>query len=197
MKMILGLSALLLLTVGCNKIEGTLNLTEAVKLKSTKGVVRTIKPQSYSADIKLKSKKSITLRLENDSDEKYEFKIPSNKPIPNNGDFAFSANEVGQPVDLTGSVKTSVTRSDTVTGWESCQYQDWQTVCNSGPDGRPICTTVPVTRTGQQFVRYYIETIEKDVLMTIKAQGSDVSSGDFVGDIAYSNKVYTEQWGCR
>lgn len=197
MKKLIGLLSLALLVVACDRIEGTLKLDEAVTLTNTKGVKKSIAVNSYNADIKLKSKKSITLRLSNDSDDKFEFKIPSGKTIPSNGPFAFTSKEVGQPVDLEGTVKTIVTRSDTYSGWEMCQYTDYQTVCHAGPDGKPICTTVPVQRNGQEFVRYYVETVEKDVLMTIKNPGSANAAGDFIGDIAYSQRVYTSRSGCR
>lgn len=197
MKKMIGLLSVALLMVACDRIEGTLKLDEAVSLTNTKGVKKSIAANSYTADIKLKSKKSITLRLSNDSDEKFEFKIPSGKTIPNNGEFSFTSKEVGQPVDLAGTVKTVVTKSDTYTAFEMCQYTDYQTVCHAGPEGRPICTTVPVQRTGQEFVRYYVETVEKDVLMTIKKVGAETPAGDFVGDIAYSQKVYTSRSGCR
>lgn len=197
MNKVIGMLSLIFLLVACDRIEGTLKLDEAVTLTNTKGIKKSIAVNSYDADIKLKSKKSITLRLSNDSDEKFEFKIPSGKPIPNNGAFVFTSKEVGQPVDLEGTVKTVVTRSATVTSWEICQYTEYQTVCHSGPDGKPICTTVPVQRNGQELVRYYDETIEKDVLMAIRNPGSSSIAGDFVGDIAYSQRVYTSRSGCR
>lgn len=196
-KKLIGFLAVALTMVACDRIEGTLKLDEAVTLTSTKGVKKTIAANSYEADIKLKSKKSITLRLSNDSDEKFEFKIPSGKTIPANGTFTLTSKEVGQPVDLDGTVKTVVTKSGTFNGFESCMYTDYQTVCNSGPDGRPICTTIPVQRNGQEFVSYYIETVEKDVLLSIKKVGAVTPAGDFVGDIAYSQRVYTSRSGCR
>lgn len=192
-----GFLTLSLFLVSCDRIEGTLKLDEQVSLTNTKGVKKTISVDTYNADLKLKSKKSITLRLSNDSDEKFEFKIPGGRQIPNNGSFSFTSKEVGQPVDLEGTVKTIVTRSDTFSTWETCQYTEYQTVCHSGPNGQPICTSVPVQRTGQEFVRYYNETIEKDVLLAIKNPGSVIIAGDFVGDIAYSQKVYTSRSGCR
>lgn len=197
MKKLIGLISLALLMVACDRIEGTLTLNDEVTLVNTKGKTKTIAVNTYKADMKLKSKKSLTLRLENDSAEQYEFKIPSNKPVPNNGEFAFSAKEVGQSVDVAGFVKTNSSRSNVQTAYEMCQYTDYQTVCNSGPDGRVVCSTVPVMRQGQELVRFYIETTVKNISMQIKLPGSETSSGDFNGDIAYSQKVYTEKWGCR
>lgn len=188
------LFALFILT-GCEKIEGQLNVNSDLKLVSSKGVVRSVRVGTYEADVKAKTSKKITLRLNNDGDEKYVFALPSS--IPSNGDFAFSAKQVGQPVDLNGNVTTAITNSPTTQRVESCTYTQNFRVCSPGPMGGMICRTETRQIPGRKMVTFYDRRTDKNVNLSIKAAGTEAVIADFNGDIAWVDRIITRQTQCR
>ncbi len=190
MKKLVSFLMLSLALVSCEQIGGDLKLAQDLSLKNAKGETRTIRAAAYKADIQFKSEKSLVLKVEG---EKFNFSIPKN--IPNNGEFSFVAAELGQNVDLSGSVKTVIERSPSISTWESCTYFEYQRVCQNTPNGQ-VCSNVPVSRLGRQFVSYYDETTNRDVVLTIKVAGGSDVVGDFLGDAAYSRKIYTQRWQC-
>jgi hypothetical protein len=193
-KLLLPLMALLALT-GCEKIEGQLNVTTDVKLVNNDGVVRTIRVGTYEADIKANTSKKITLRLNNDGDEKYVFLIPSG--IPSNGDFAFTSKQVGQPVDLRGNVTTAVTNSARVQRVEQCTYVINQRVCQTLPNGRTVCTIQQRTVYGRKWVTFYDRRTDKNVNLSIASIGTASEVADFHGDIAWIDRIVTNETPCR
>jgi PBP1b-binding outer membrane lipoprotein LpoB len=199
MKFIISLSTIALLIVGCNKLEGQLNVTTDFKLKSSKGDMNTISVGTHNADLDKKSlSKKIVLRLNNNSDEKYEFKIPDGAKIPSNGNFSLKSSEIGQAVDLNGAVDTQVTRSQTRDEFQSCTYTEPYTVCSpSGPNGQTVCQTYMRTVNGSQWVRYYDEYIDQKISMSITPVGSTTSAGEFIGTASNVQRVVVSQTGCR
>ena len=182
---------------GCEKIEGQLNISNDVKLVNTKGHSKILKVGTYNADIKANTNKKITLRLDNDSNEKYTFNVPDNS-IPANGAFAVKSNVVGQPVDLTGTVSTVVTKTDRRQGYESCQYQEQVQVCfPTGPNGQVSCTLQTQIRFGTKWISYYDRRTEKDFSLSIMAQNTTVESAQFIGDIAWVDRIVLNETLCR
>ncbi len=182
---------------GCERIEGQLNISNDVKLVNSKGNTRTLKVGTYTADIKANTKKKITLRLNNDGDEKYIFNVPDNS-IPANGTFTVKSNVVGQPVDLTGTVVTNVTNSDRRQGYESCQYQEYVQVCYpTGPNGQVACSVQMQTRFGTKWVTFYDRRTEKDITLSIMAKNATVESAQFVGDVVWVDRIVLNESQCR
>lgn len=196
MKTLLPLFAAAILFAGCEKIEGQLNVSNDVKIKTTKGVMRTVRAGTYTADIKANTKKKITLRLNNDADEKYEFNIPDGS-IPSNGAFSYNSATVGQPVDLSGTVATVVTESPRRQTTESCQYTEPVQVCYPVPNGGVSCTIQQQTRFGTRWITYYDRRTEKDVSLSIAAAGSGVESAQFQGDVVWNDRIILSQTQCR
>jgi hypothetical protein len=197
MKQFLALIFGALLLVGCDKIEGQLNISKDIKLVSSKGVSRTLKVGTYTADIKANTKKKITLRLNNDADEKYVFNIPDGS-IPSNGSFTATSDVVGQPVDLFGNVKTVVSNSDRKQVFESCQYQETVQVCYpTGPNGQVSCSIQMQTRFGSRWVTYYDRTTQKDIELSIHAAKSSDESAQFVGDALWIDRIVLNETQCR
>ena len=196
MKTLLPLFAAAILFAGCEKIEGQLNVSKDVKIKTTKGVLRTVRVGTYSADIKANTKKKITLRLNNDSDEKYEFNVPDGS-IPSNGSFAYNSNTVGQPVDLKGTVATTVTESERRQTTQSCQYTEMVQVCHPMPNGGVTCSVQQQTRFGTQWIQYYDRRTAKDVNLTISAAGTNDEAASFQGDVTWVDRIVLSQTQCR
>jgi hypothetical protein len=195
-KLLLPLMAIFLL-VGCEKIEGQLNISKDVKLFNSDRAARVLRVGTYSADIKANTSKKITLRLNNDSDEKYIFNLPEGSKIPANGNFSFKPKEIGQPVNLSGSVATIVSNSDRIQSWKSCTYTEYYSVCTPGPGGSPICSTYPRIIQGQKLVTYFDRRTDKDVNLSIAAEGSLDEVAQFQGDISWIDRIIVRETSCR
>ncbi|MBC7427392.1 MAG: hypothetical protein H7336_02195 [Bacteriovorax sp.] len=184
------------LLAGCDKIEGQLNVSKDVKLVTTKGVGRNVRAGTYDADIKANTKKKITLRLNNDGDEKYDFNIPDGS-IPSNGSFTYKSSTVGQPVDLKGTVATSSTDGQRQQTTQSCQYQEPVQQCFPLPQGGVNCQIVWQTRFGMQWIQYYDRTTVKDVTLSIAAAGATDESAQFIGHATWADRIVLSQSQCR
>ncbi len=184
-----------LFLVSCEKIEGQLNITKDLKLVNSKGVTHLLKVGTYSADIQANTSKKITLRLNNDSDEKFNFSHDGN--IPSNGPFTISSKMSGQPVDLSGDVKTTTTNSEVRESNQSCTYQRPVQVCFPIPQGGVSCTVQYQTGFGYQWTRYYDRETNKTVNLSVKAMSSVDESADFHGDITFVDRVVLNQSECR
>lgn len=182
------------LFAGCEKIEGQLNITKDLKLRNNKGDTHLLRVGTYSADIKANTSKKITLRLNNDSDEKFVFNHNGN--IPDNGPFSIPSSVSGQPVDLSGTVATQVSETDVREGTQSCTYMEPVTVCMPTPQG-PTCTVQYRTVYGIQWISYYDRMTTKNVNLSVKAATSVEESADFHGDIAYSDRIVVRESSCR
>ncbi|MBC7713197.1 MAG: hypothetical protein H7177_07655 [Rhizobacter sp.] len=196
MKNLMPLIFAAVLLAGCDKIEGQLNVTKDVKLVTTKGVARNVRAGTYDADIKANTKKKITLRLNNDGDEKYEFNIPDGS-IPSNGSFSYKSSTVGQPVDLTGTVATTTTDGQRQQTTQSCQYQEVVQQCTPLPQGGVQCYPVYQTRYGYQWITYYDRTTVKDVTLSIAAAGTSEESAQFLGHANWIDRIVLNQTQCR
>ncbi len=186
----------IVLFTGCEKIEGQLNVSKDVRLQNTKGATRTIRVGTYSADIKANTKKKITLRLNNESDEKYEFNIP-NGTLPNNGPFFYNSAVVGQPVDLSGLISTVITDSGIKETTESCQYQEPVRICYPMPQGGRECYTQMEPRFGTRWIQYFDRTTDKDVTLSIGVVNTNVEAAQFSGNAKWSEKIVTKSTSCR
>ncbi|MGZ3787792.1 MAG: hypothetical protein ACXVLQ_04675 [Bacteriovorax sp.] len=185
--------------VGCERLEGQLNISKDLKLVNSKGDTHLLKVGSYSADLRESTfGKKIILRLNNDSDEKFHFAIPSGTKIPDNGTFRLSSAQIGQKVDLSGSVRTTSSDSPIREDYESCTYNEPYTVCSpSGPYGQVICQTYMRTVYGQQWTRYFDRTTTQDVLLSIASAGSTEESAQFSGATSWGQRVIVNQMPCR
>lgn len=196
MKHILAILVLSLGLSSCEKIEGQLNVTTDMRLRNSDGVVNNLKVGTYSADIKANTSKKITLRLNNDSNEKYIFNIPDGS-IPTNGNFNFKSDTVGQPVDLSGSVATTSTDSGRRQSTESCQYQTPVQVCYPVPNGGMACSIQYRTVYGTRFTTYFDRTTHKDVLLSIAAASTTNEVAQFQGQMDWVERIVINQSQCR
>ncbi|MBP9681609.1 MAG: hypothetical protein KBD76_09405 [Bacteriovorax sp.] len=197
MKFLMPLVLAAFLLVGCDRLEGQLNITKDLKLVNSKGNTHLLRVGTYSADLRQSTfGKKIVLRLNNDSDEKFHFLIPG-KQLPSNGTFKFTAAQIGQNVDLTGTVKTVYTDSSMRDGFQQCTYMRPETVCQpSGPTGGVVCHTEMRTVYGSQRIRYYDRTTTQDVTLSIAAAGATEESAQFAGGATWIERIIVNQTAC-
>lgn len=198
MKKLLALVTLAILMASCERVEGQLNVTKELKLKDSNGDVKTLAIGSHNADLKkTKFTKKMILRLNNNQDEKFEFKIPDNFKIPSNGIFQLSSTQIGQNVDLVGSVSTTSTNSEVFENYQSCTYQMPVQECHTGPNGQTTCQVYYRTVNGTQWVRYYNRHSTQSVHMNINQKGSTDAVADFHGNLNWTDRVILNESPCR
>ncbi|PIP95934.1 MAG: hypothetical protein COW00_01715 [Bdellovibrio sp. CG12_big_fil_rev_8_21_14_0_65_39_13] len=182
-----GLMSLFLL-IGCNAIDGNFTAHNNITLESQNGIEQVLVGQ-YKAKVEFPSKKRMVLSL-NGNDSEFTFKIPKDTPIPDNGRVALTRDQVGQPYDIVGDVATAVTRGNILENWQSCTYQRPYTVCRTDARGNRTCWTEYRTEFGQQYVRYYMETVAKDFSFSLTDGGT--SQAQFIGnDVShYRRDIY-------
>lgn len=187
------------LLVGCERLEGQLNIAKDIKLVNSKGDTHLLRVGTYSADLRTSTfGKKIVLRLNNDSDEKFNFLIPEGTKIPNNGTFKLTSAQIGQKVDLLGTVKTVSTDGPVREAVQQCTYTEPVTVCvPTGPNGQVSCSTQMRTVYGQQWTRYYDRSNHQDVLLSIAAAGSAEESAQFTGANSWVDRIVISQMPCR
>jgi hypothetical protein len=195
MKFLLPVMLAAMFLVGCEKIEGEITIIKDLKLRNSKGDMHLLRVGNYSADIKANTSKKITLRLNNDSDEKFIFKHEGN--IPNHGVFTIPASVSGQPVDLLGSINTLTSKSDIFENNVSCSYQEPYTVCYPMPRGGTNCTVQYRTVYGYQWIRYYDVVTTKNIDLSVVGVGSADEAASFHGDIVSTDRVILNQGICR
>lgn len=188
--------ALLSALVSCEKIEGQLNITKDLRLKNSDGVLKTLSVGTHSADLKANTSKKLTLRLNNDSDEKYIFNVPDGS-IPQNGPFKYKSQVLGQPVDLSGSVATTISNSARKQSFNSCTYHTPVQVCFPTPNGGMTCTIQDRVVYGTKITYYYDRTTNKDVMLSIAVAESTEEAAQFQGETTWIDRIVTSETQCR
>jgi len=198
MKFLMPVILAALVLVGCDRLEGQLNITKDLKLENSKGDTHLLKVGTYSADLRKSTfGKKIILRLNNDADEKFNFTIPKGT-IPNNGSFKLSSSQIDQKVDLSGTVSTVSTDSPIREAVQSCTYTEPYTVCQpTGPQGQVACSTYMRTVYGSQWTRYYDRSSTQNITLSIAAAGSSEESAQFLGNASWVERIIVNQMPCR
>jgi hypothetical protein len=159
MKNYLPLLALAVLAVGCDAMEGTLSIHEALNVKVKKtGIFQSglkdlsIPAQTYTAKLNPTSDTNINLELNvGGKDQKIPFKILKGTTLPEReGKLEILSSTSGQPYDLEANVTTDVSsfessqnescvaryypeqRCYTTLGIRDCHIEPGREVCNGG-----------------------------------------------------------------
>lgn len=198
MKYLLLSLALGAVLTGCNQVDGQLNVTEVLSLKNESGTLNKIEPGTYTANISTSMLgKRIKLQLNKNSDEIYDFKIPSGTKLPTNGDFTLSSSDIGQAVDLKGTVETKSSDSETKEAYTQCTYSEPYTVCSGGPNGQPICTVAYRTVFGSQWEKYHDHFVDQHLTLNVIPTNAKTSSAEFTGELNTVQRIVEMQSGCH
>lgn len=193
MKKIISAIAFSFLLVSCQEIKGNMEVLKNITLKSQNGSEQIISG-AYSGSVNFPSKKRMVLELDQ-VEGQFTFNIPKNVRIPDNGKIVLTADQVGQPYDVDGLVATNVQRGPIQESWESCTYQRPYTVCRTDARGNRTCWTEYRTEFGRQYVRFFIETVTKDLVFNLVSD-SEIQSSFTGKDVArYRRDLYADQ--CR
>lgn len=198
MKYLLLSLALGAVLTGCNQVDGQLNVTEAFTLKSAQGTTTKIEPGTYTANLSTSIfGKKIKLQLNKSNDEIYNFKIPDGTKLPENGDFTLKSSDIGQAVELKGTVETKTSDSASKEDYTSCTYTEPYTVCSSGPNGQPICSVAYRTVFGSQWERYHDHFVDQHLTMDLTAVNAKDKAAEFTGELNTVQRIVENQSGCH
>ena len=147
MKNLFGLLLISAVAASCVNLNGQLNVQSSMAIKKRSGFLNlstktvTLEPGSYSSELKLKSDKNFVLRIRSNKDDSeiiVPIKSKNNLNIPDTGAINVTSNEISQPFDLNGSIKTNYSDSPTIRSTESCSIYRVERRCEK------ICRTTRI-----------------------------------------------------
>lgn len=194
MKRILSIGCVLvsvLALAGCEDIPGVLIVTKNFNVL-VKGKSKTLTTGEHKTSLDFK-KNRVVAKIETvDGSLKVELAVPEDSQIPSNGNFELRSSQTGQPFDTFGAVQTQVTDSQRQTGFESCQKEEYQTICD--PNG---CHVVPILRPGTRSIEFFYRDTHQAMQfdMTAIAEAKN-KYAHFDGSAHYSEKIITYQGPC-
>ena len=220
MKNLINLLFVSAFAVSCINLDGLLNVEQSMVVKKKDGFLNlktekiTLAPGSYRADLKINSQKSFTLKLRLDKKNDKEILIPIKSDddlnVPENGNVKISGNEISQPFDLAGTIKTEYSNSDTTRDYESCTYTvrnstRCERVCTtSRSEGRRpetrcdnICRDVVITVNGSRMVEYHTRYTSRKLNVSFKDTTSKAKLASFTANGTESQRVNDYTGECR
>jgi hypothetical protein len=197
MKKLLLVSMTIALLSGCKtRVEGQLNVTKEIKLREFSGEKIAIRVGTYTADLSPNGKEKIALRLNNDNNQRFNFAIPTNVKIPDNGSVKLTAVQVNQAADVNITVATQVTDGPTQEGYSQCTYQMPMQYCYPSPAGT-ICHIEYQTVFGQQWVRFFVRTTDKHLTLDVSEVAATEMSAQFIGSSNIADRIILNQSLCH
>lgn len=176
--------------MGCEDIDGKLQVSEIFNVNTKNGVVVT-EIGNYDTSIDIKRDRIVASVKTSSGIKKVTFMVPGNLRIPANGEFEISASESGQLFDISGINKTVETKSKIKSEYQDCLYDGYDVICS--PHG---CTQVPVRRWGRQYTKYYIQTVKQDLVINAMSASGDSPAATFTGADSSSQKFVVDQTQC-
>ena len=172
--------------VSCETINGNFTVTDTLSLNKGADQVK-IPAGNYKASIRVTTRK---VKLDIGDGNKYKFRIDPDAIPRRNGTVFFPATEVEQPYDVSTTVSSTVTETDSRAGNESCSYQQPYTVCYPDDRGRSRCYTEYRTVYGYRNVQYRVRTTDKSLNINLLAPGTELTMANFEGRDVKRERIY-------
>ena len=196
----------LLILSACDPFEGLLSVKQAFTVKSSEKTPGCSPDQSWgcdqiinvtvpvgdvSAKLEFASNTQLQINLKiNGKKKQLNLDLPKKLNIPANGDFAVSAQDLGQDFGAQGVTNQLITDSEMRTGYEQCTYQRPETICT--PQG---CHTEYRTVYGQQWVEYFDRQTNEKLNVNFVAPSNAVLA-NFSGERNFSDRIYRFKGQC-
>ena len=196
----------MLMLVACVKVNGNLKVSDHLLFSKSSSSRDVVLAGDYKAQVSLKGRKKLTLKLESDFDKKkIKVKLPKGFLLPKEGSFSYKSKELNQPFDLSGLLSTTFSYGEVVTTHESCRidnygycdyYYDYPRYGNyygsyvTGP--RPHYACYPVY--GQRKVTYRMKTTKTGLDLRFVQEGKEKAS--FKGAQFSKDKEYSYVGPC-
>tara|TARA_R110002072_G_scaffold64203_8_gene159920 strand:+ start:7393 stop:7992 length:600 start_codon:yes stop_codon:yes gene_type:complete len=195
-KLILLTGVAILGLTGCVKLDGSLEVHEAIRLKSTKGM-KTIPVGNHEAKLSWKSEKEFRLKLTEGRNKKFEFSVPDGMKLPQHrGEVSLTAAQTGQPVDIKAQINTKRSRTSTRYESERCHISRTVTRCHTDDQGQRICRDHTVTYSGYRRVQYHYVNTYTGFVMELSEPNAAEIKATFDGRDVSSRKVIEFEGRC-
>ncbi|QDK42908.1 hypothetical protein DOM21_15905 [Bacteriovorax stolpii] len=210
MKKAMLLLGVLLLSVSCVELNGSLQVREAMSVKKKSGFLnlktKTIKiePGSYSAELKVKSQKNINLELKGGSLGEVDIPIKSEDSLnlPLNGQFYIEGRKIEQPFNVSGTITTNVDHWGYTDTTEKCERQITERRCEKvcvKETGKcdVVCKDVVITLYGLKDVSYHYKRTDREVRLEFMPENSTAVIASLPARGTESEKIIDRETICR
>jgi len=179
MKIVQGLIGLLVfatLSTSCVRLNGQLDIKQAMSAKKKSGFLNRktkeikIQPDLYAAELKVNGSKNFTLKLEGHENVLIPLKSEKNLNVPSNGIVEISHNDINQPFDIKGNIKTDVSHSGVIDSFEDCTRTVTENrctkICEMSESGCRIdCKDEVSEIQGRRHVAFHFRTTQRDLFI--------------------------------
>jgi hypothetical protein len=209
MKKMVMLLGILLLSVSCVDLNGSLQTNESLKVKIKSGFLNlktktiTIAPGVIPAELIVKSSKNITLELKGGSlgNIKIPIKSGDSLNIPTNGQIYIEGRKIDQPFNASGSITTNYNTYGYTNTIEQCDRQivenRCENICNREGRCNYICRDITFIIYGQKEVSYHYLSTERQVSLEIMPENSTAIAGVLSARGVETNKIIDRESFCR
>lgn len=184
MKKMMLLMGVLLLSVSCVELNGTLQVNQPFNVKIKSGFLNlkrktiTVAQGSYRAELTAKSKKNVTLELKGGSLGNISIPVKSDDSlnIPFDGQIYIEGSKIEQPFNIAGVIRTEVDHYGYANEVVSCDLSRVERKCEKvcDKDGKcdVVCKDVTVTFKGLKEVSYHTMRTDRQANLEFMAEGS-------------------------
>ena len=151
-----------LLFVGCEKVAGELEVLKEVTLNSKKDKV-TLTEGVSRAELNFKSKRSLTLKAQG---KEVKIKLNKGTKFPEDGNFSFPVDSLGENFALEGSVNKDVQYGEVQRTFEDCYESIPVTRCD-----RRRCRTVYRSVRGYRDIDYRMNIVTQTSTVDMTKDG--------------------------
>ena len=187
---------------GCDlEFKSEVEIAKEMVLNSRQGQGVVVFPGRYQAEFVLNGavfephqsggdqgeleERQVKLKLKSkDWKDEFIFQVPGPKAIPENGEFALLAHEIGQPYDIAGVNEHKISYSELITDPTHYPY-----VCD--------VDTGTIIYGGLQKVKYRERTTVAKIHFQLLSPDSDEVAMDFVGREEQMERIYHEFRPCH
>lgn len=200
----------LLLSVSCVELNGSLQVREALSVKKKSGFLNLktkiikIEPGVYQAELTAKSSKTLELELRGGSLGKVDIPIKSEESlnIPSNGQFYIEGKKIGQPFNVSGTITTEVDHYGYTDAVEQCERTFTERRCEKvcvKETGKcdVVCKDVTVTVSGLKEVSYHYKRTDRQAHIEFMPENSTAIVASLPARGIESEKIIDRESICR
>ncbi len=205
MKKMLMMLSVLLLSVSCVDLNGTLQVQQPLTVKMKSGFLglktktRTLAPGAHQARLVVKSSKNIKLEL---GDQDIPIKSDDSLNIPQNGQFYIDARKIEQPFSVAGNMRTDVEHYGWTDTTERCERNIVENRCEKvcARDSNRcdvVCKDVTITLYGIKDISYHYKRTDRQVSLEIMPENSTAIVARMVSRGIETDKIIDRESICR
>jgi hypothetical protein len=191
----------------CVNVGGHLDLKLPMAAKKKSGFLNLktteiqIQPDLYNAQLTFLSGKNYTLKLTGRETISIPIKSSSDLHIPTNGPIFISHNNINQPFDLKGFIRTDVSETSRYNDLEDCTVtfteNHCQKICEKPETCSIVCKDEQVTIHGRREVLFHFRTTDRNISFEFQKADKGEALGQFTGQGSETEKINDFVGACR